>query len=145
MNVSVTKLPLEVLWIRLFIRTLSGKSRLCDKRVSAGSFNFIPHVQRINIGNNFYTEKNIVLCVFPDFDRKCSGGTLKNLQRSSENCIFFQSNFSVEQILSTNLWFFIFFLGILKRTSVGVIKNMVSNCLGDQFWGKTLTRNNSNF
>ena len=34
-------------------------------------------------------------------------------------------------------------MGILKRTSVGVIKNMDSNCLGDQFWGKTLTRNNS--
>ena len=36
---------------------------------------------------------------------------------------------------------FKFFFGILKKTSVGVIKNMVSNCLGDQFWEKMLTGN----
>ena len=77
--------------------------------------------------------------------QNCSGMILKNLRWCSENCIFFQSNFSEEQTLSRNLWFFNFFFGILKRTSVEVKKNMVSNCLGDQLWGKTLTRNNSNF
>ena len=38
-----------------------------------------------------------------------------------------------------------FFFGILEKSSVRVIKNMLSNCLGVQFWRKLLTRTNSNF
>ena len=132
MNVSGTKFQLEVLWICLFVRILSGKSRLCDKRVSAGSFNFIPHVQRINIGNNFYTEKNIVLWIFPDFDRNCSGRILKNLRRSSENCIFFQSSFLDNKYFLENDEFLLL-SGFSEKTSVGVKKSCFLTVLGINF------------
>ena len=62
--------------------------------------------------------------------QSCSGVILKNLLRCSENCIFFESNFSEEQILSKNLWFF---FGILDKTFVVVIKTCILTFLGSNF------------
>ena len=76
--------------------------------------------------------------------QNCSGVILKNLRWCSENCIFFQSNFSEEQIPSKKLWFLNFFRNFGSNVCCGN-KNMHCNFPGYHFWGKMLTWKSSNF
>ena len=109
------------------------KCRPSGKKVSAGLSNFIPTVQRIIIREHFlYWKKKIVLLIFPEFDRNCSGVILKNVRRSSGNCIFFQSSFLGNKYFLKN-YEFINPLGILEKTSVAVIETCILTVLGINF------------
>ena len=122
MKVSGTKFPLEVFWIRLFIRTLSGKKsafrQTSIRRVVKPLF-YLPSGSLLR--NKYYTEKKLNLWIFPDFDRNFSGVILKHLRRSSETCIFFQISFLKNKYF-LKICEFLNPFGNSEKTSVEVTK-----------------------
>ena len=121
------------------------KSRSCDKKNFSRFVKTLFYLSRGSLlVKKFYTEKKIVLKIFSDIEQNCSSVILKNVWRSSENCLFFGVAFLWNKYF-LKIYDFLLFFRSLEKTSVGVMKNMLFNCLGDQFWGKMLTRNSSNF
>ena len=78
--------------------------------------------------NNYYTEKKIVLWIFPDFDRNCSGVILKHLRRSSGHAFFFQISFLGNKYFLKSYEFLNPFW-ISEKTSVAVIKTCILTVL----------------
>ena len=82
--------------------------------------------------NKYYTEKKIVLWIFPEFDRNGSGVILENVRRSSETCIFFQISFLGNKYFLKS-YEFLHLFGISEKTAVEVTKTCILTVLEINF------------
>ena len=133
MKVSGRKFPPEFFWIRLFIRTLSGKVSAFRQKSFRRVVKILFYLPRGSIlRNKYYTEKKIVLWIFPDFDRNCSGVILKHLRRSSGHAFFFQIVFLGNKYFLKSYEFLNPF-GVSEETSVEVTKTCILTALEINF------------